>query len=445
MSTFHLALAAACLSALLALATTAAVILFRRYRALSFRFSDILDADKELERVRETKAQEEATIAQLRESYEEKRAIYSDLVATVAIYDEEVELAEWGFYKPHFDYGTSEQFKEAIKQVKETQKKMISDKSAVECNTEWRVGDSKAEGRKMTNRSIKLTARAFNNECDAAISNTRWNNAVAMEKRIRKAYETINKLNQPQDIHINPGYLNLKLKELRLTHEHREKKQQEKEELRELRRQEREEKKLREEMDRAIKDEEKYNKLLEKARKQADQASGEQLTKLQGKIEELSNELAEAHEKSERARSMAEQTKRGHVYVISNIGSFGEQVYKIGMTRRLDPDDRVKELGDASVPFTFDVHAMIFTDNAPELEGQLHAAFSDRRMNLVNMRKEFFNVELREIREKVEELVPDAEFVESIEARQYNESLAILAQRNEHQPQDALSVYPEAI
>ena len=142
---------------------------------------------------------------------------------------------------------------------------------------------------------------------------------------------------------------------------------------------------------------------------------------------------------------MAEQTKRGHVYVISNIGSFGERIFKIGMTRRLDPDDRVKELGDASVPFTFDVHAMIFTDNAPELEGKLHAAFSDRRMNLVNMRKEFFKVELGEIREKVEELVPEAEFIETIEARQYNESLAILAQRNEHHAQDALSAYPEAI
>ncbi len=112
----------------------------------------------------------------------------------------------------------------------------------------------------------------------------------------------------------------------------------------------------------------------------------------------LEKQLKEAQKKGERAVSRAQMTKSGVVYVISNIGSFGHGVYKIGMTRRLEPLDRVRELGDASVPFPFDVHAMILSDNAPELEKKLHKFFNERRLNLVNNRKEFFNVSLEDIK-----------------------------------------------
>lgn len=140
---------------------------------------------------------------------------------------------------------------------------------------------------------------------------------------------------------------------------------------------------------------------------------------------------------------MAEQTKVGHVYVISNIGSFGKDVYKIGMTRRLEPLDRVKELGDASVPFLFDVHAMIYTENAPELEKSLHTEFNQRRLNLVNNRKEFFNVNLEEIEKAVQDKDVDAEFYLTAEARQYRESQAIREQKIE-QKEKAIE-YPEVI
>lgn len=432
-------------SAMLLIAIVVAAIYYRSNRSLRHRLRDVLNVDAELERLRAVKAQEEAQIEDLRSAYQSKRAVYTDLVDTVAIYDEEIELAEWGFYKPHFDFGTSEQFKDVIKEVKEKQRELVKAKAAVFCNTNWVVGGKKSEGKKMTNRSIKLTARAFNNECDAAIAKTRWNNAVTMEKRIHKAFEMINKLNATQDIHISDRYLELKLVELRLTHEYQEARQKEKDEQRELRRQEREEKKFLEELNEALKRESEYDSLLEKARKDAESASGARLSELEDDIQKLRQELAEAHERSERARSMAEQTKRGHVYVISNVGSFGEQVYKIGMTRRLDPDERVKELGDASVPFGFDVHAMIFTENAPELEGQLHKAFEDRRMNRVNTRREFFKVGLSEIRTKVEELVPQAEFVETVEARQFRESESLRAQREDNVSQDVHPTFPASI
>ncbi|EKM30714.1 chromosome segregation ATPase family protein, partial [Vibrio harveyi] len=125
----------------------------------------------------------------------------------------------------------------------------------------------------------------------------------------------------------------------------------------------------------AIKEEKRFQKALDTARKELEQASDELKLELEQQIAELQANLKEAELKHQRAQSMAEQTKQGHVYVISNIGSFGEDIYKIGMTRRLEPMDRVKELGDASVPFTFDVHAMIHTDDAPTLEKKLHEVF----------------------------------------------------------------------
>lgn len=410
------------------------------------KYSNIIQVDVEVEKSNRKKEKIEQDIEDLRSSYKEKKAIFDRLVKEAAIYDEEIELAELGFYKPHFDFDTSEQHKERIASVKSKQKQMISDKIAIYCTTEWTVEGSKAKGRTMTNRGIRLTARAFNNECDAAVSNVRWNNADRMEKRIEKAFDAINKLNESNAIKIAYEYLELKVEELRLTHEYREKKQQEKEEQAEIRRQMREEAKLEKEMEKALKEEEKYQQLLDKAKADAEKATGTKLNKLQEKIESLNKELVEAHEKSERAKSMAQQTKSGHVYVISNIGSFGEEVYKVGMTRRLEPLDRVKELGDASVPFFFDIHAMIYSEDAPALENAVHKSFDQKRLNLVNNRKEFFNVTLKDIEEEVRKISPDAEFIATAEARQYRESEAIRAQRKERDARaDIRNGLPEAI
>jgi hypothetical protein len=232
-----------------------------RLRAIELKYSKILDVDLEVEKSREEKAAIDKDILLLRESYKEKRILFERIVKEAAIYDEEIQLAELGFYKPHFDFGTSEKYKDEISAVKQKQKELVSSDKAIFCTTEWTVEGSKAKGKTMTNRGIRLTARAFNNECDAAISNTRWNNVDRMEQRIEKAYEAINKLNQSSAITISSEYFLLKLKELRLAYEYAEKKQQEKEEQLEIKRQMREEAKFEQEADKAFKEEEKYNKL----------------------------------------------------------------------------------------------------------------------------------------------------------------------------------------
>ena len=156
-----------------------------------------------------------------------------------------------------------------------------------------------------------------------------------------------------------------------------------------------------------------------------DRASDAQRAKYEAQLAELAQKLQAAEEKNQRALSMAQQTKRGHVYVISNIGSFGEDVFKIGLTRRLEPLDRVRELGDASVPFEFDVHAMIQSDDAPALEHSLHRHFMASQMNKVNPRKEFFRVNVKSVREEIEKLGIQAAWTMKAAAAHYRESLAI--------------------
>ena len=284
---------------------------------------------------------------------------------------------------------------------------MITAKMAVICRIEWTVEGSKAKGKTMTDRNIRLTLRAFNNECDAAIANVRWNNANAVEKRVITAREQIDKANQSNTIEITGGYLQLKLRELFLTHEYREKLKAEKEERADLARAAREE-----------------QKLLAKARDEAARATGAKLESYTQQIAMLERDLADAHARAERAQAMAEMTRSGYVYVISNIGSFGPNMVKIGLTRRLDPDDRIRELGDASVPFTFDTHAMIYSDNVPGLERALHAEFEPFRVNVTNYRKEFFRVSPDEVEGAVRRLAPEALYFPDIEAQEYHESLA---------------------
>jgi len=253
--------------------------------------------------------------------------------------------------------------------------------------------------------------RAFNGESDSFIARVSYRNVDAMEKRIKTAFDAINSITEKYDsCKLNPRYLDLRVQELQLVYEWEEAKQQEKEEQARIREQMREEEKAAREAEKAQqqaeKEEAKYQELLEKAQKDASAASEKDKEKLSAKIAELQQRIAEIEEKKQ-AISQAMLTKTGHVYIISNVGSFGENVYKIGMTRRLEPMDRVKELGDASVPFPFDVHAMIRTSDAPSLENALHKHFDRRRLNLENERKEFFRVSIDEIRNELDQLKND--------------------------------------
>ncbi|MEJ7738520.1 MAG: DUF4041 domain-containing protein [Chitinophagaceae bacterium] len=373
----------------------------------------------------------------LNETYQDAIIIYHDLEKQISLYKDTLELSEYGLYQSKFSFDLPEQYKTALEINCHKQKNLITAESAIKCYTEWMVGGSAAEGRKMTKQYTKLMLYAFNGECDGLIAKVKWNNASKTELRILQTFNNVNKLGNTHNILITQEYLNLKIEELSLTYEYEQKRYEVKEEQRQIREQMREEEKAQKEFEKAqseAEDEErKYQKALDKARQELNTnfANPFQIEALNEKIKVLESNLQKAHEKKERAISLAQMTKVGHIYVISNIGSFGENVYKIGMTRRLDPLERVKELGDASVPFHFDIHAIIYSENAPQLEYELHKKFKDRRINRINYKKEFFRVTLDEIEAFVNEHAnAEIEFTKLAEAREYRETLTLLEQLN---------------
>ncbi len=410
------------------------------YQNILHRYKDVVDIDAHKDKlIFETNelissrdkqlAELDGKIVSLKQEYAGKRKYLSDLIREISLFEENNEIISYGLYQPHFDFDTSEKYKAALLAVREQEKALVREEQAAGSTMTWTVGGSAAEGRRMVKHYSKLMLRAFNGECEALISDVRWNNISRMEERLEKAFSAINKLGETQQITISQRYKKLKLDELRLSYEHQDRIYQEKEEQKRIREQIREEEKAQKEIERALKEsddeEKKYNKALEQARKELEKAHGDAVITLQERMAQLQSQLEEAQRMKERALSMAQQTKAGHVYVISNIGSFGDNVFKIGMTRRLEPMDRVKELGDASVPFEFDVHAMIYSDNAPELENIMHKEFDSRRVNLVNSRKEFFKVELQEIENIAKKRNLGIEFTKVAEAREFRESISI--------------------
>lgn len=370
----------------------------------------------------------------LNSNYQAALETYKNLRKEVSVFESKLDLIEFGIYEPVYDFEKSDDYRTEQNKIIQIQKDMISADTAAICNTNWTVEGSEAKGRAVVKVYKKLMLRAFNGECDVLISKVKWYNVNQMKERMQKLFDAINKLGQGFQVYLNSQYLDLKRKELILEYEYQSKRQKEKEEMRAIQEELREEEKAKREFEQAQREAEKeeaaYQKALEKARKEYEASTGDKHDILQAQIEKLEQELKEAQEKKERALSMAQQTKRGHVYIISNIGSFGENVYKIGMTRRLEPVDRVKELGDASVPFQFDIHAMIYSEEAPTLENELHKAFTNKKVNMLNYRKEFFNVTLDEIENKVKEIGLDAEFSRLPEAMEYRETLAILEKLN---------------
>jgi len=278
--------------------------------------------------------------------------------------------------------------------------------------------------------AINFILDAFNGKVDSILSKVKKDNYGTLEQKIKDSYQVVNNNGKAfRNAVITQEYLNARIDELKWAVITQELKWDEQEEQRRIKEQIREEEKARREFEKAIKDaqkeEETLKKLIDKAQKEVAQASEEQKSKYEDKLRELEDKLKIAEDKNQRAISMAQQTKSGNVYVISNIGSFGENVYKIGMTRRLEPLDRVRELGYASVPFGFDVHTMIFSENAPGLERELHKKFLRLQMNKVNPRKEFFKVTLADIKAEIDSLNINAKWTMTAEARQYRETLAI--------------------
>lgn len=285
--------------------------------------------------------------------------------------------------------------------------------------------------------AIRFVIDAFNGKVDSILSRNKADNHGKLEQEIRDTFAMVNHNGTAfRNARITDEYLFSRLEELKWAATTRALKEQEREEQRQLREQIREEEKARREFERAMKDatkeEETIKKAMDKVLQQVATANDAQRAEYETKLRELETKLQAAEEKNQRALSMAQQTRTGHVYVISNIGSFGEEVFKIGMTRRLEPSDRIRELGDASVPFEFDVHAMIFSDDAPGLEKTLHRHFLRRQMNKVNPRKEFFRLGLTEIRTELESLGVETLWTMTAEAHEFRETIRIEQQIQEN-------------
>ena len=344
---------------------------------------------------------------------------------------DEVLLQSFSLYKPQYDFVNSEQYKYKLDNIREEQKNMIRQDKAVLGRTDWVVNNDARRGKKLVNDTKKLLLRAFNSECEYVISKVRYNNFDTCLKRINKASETISKLGVVMDISIDSKYYELKVQELRLALEYKQMKQREKEEQQELRARMREEvriqREIEEERKKVEKEKKHYVNALKEAQKQLFECTDTvQKTVLEEKLDEMQAQVAKIDKNLADIDYREANQRVGYVYVISNIGSFGENIYKIGMTRRLNPQERVDELGNASVPFNFDVHAMIFSKDAPALENALHHAFDDRKVNMVNKRREFFNVSLDEIEKVVKENFDGSvEFEKTALAEQYRESLKI--------------------
>ena len=342
----------------------------------------------------------------------------------LVITDDEILLQSFGLYKPKYDFMNSEQYKARLDEIRKLQKALIKQGHAATGNLDWTVNRSKSEGKKMVKDMQKLLLRAFNSECEQCISKVRYSNYEASKKRIGKAHEAISKLGRVMNISISHDYYRLKNEELDLAFEYQQMKEKEKEEQRLIREQLREEAKLQKELEEARKKVEKeqdhYLNALIKINEQLESASESEKADLLAKKTEIENNLEGVSAQLKDLDYREANQKAGYVYIISNIGAFGENIYKIGVTRRLDPYDRITELSGASVPFNFDVHSMIFCDDAYGLENSLHKAFEEKKLNMVNQRREFFSVSLEEIKEIVNQSYDKtAEFIDVPEAEQY--------------------------
>ena len=318
--------------------------------------------------------------------------------------------------------------KKKLDELRRKQKQLIKDKKAAWGNPNMTLNGDARKGQAMINDNIKQILRTFNTECDGIIRKVKHSNIENSEKRIRKSYETLNRLNERLGVRIQPAYLDLKIQELYLAYEYEVKKQEEKEMLAEAREREREEKKLQKKLE---KEKNKFNKEndrikeeLEKTNAELQAANDEERAKLEAEIAKLKAALEKNNEEIEKIDEWRETPGAGYVYIISNIGSFGEEVFKIGVTRRDDPEERIRELSNASVPFKYDSHVFIFSKDAYTLESNLHERFDKKRVNKVNRRKEFFNITIDDVKKIVEENKANVHsFVEEPEAEEYYDSL----------------------
>jgi|GEM_PF-1469708 len=352
----------------------------------------------------------------------------------ISLFQQVKSLVDFGFIEePEYLFSTADRYRAEIQEVRSEQKEMIKQGQAIEIPTDRELQDSNGLNTKIIKQQVKLMLQVFNLECDGLINSIKTSNFAKTLERIENTAERIEGLSSTLLCGFNYDFVRLKYKECELYYHYVLKEDEEKEIARAQKEALREEEKVRKECEAVAKKAEKeattFEKMMEKVKDQLENANEQKKIEFELKLEMLQGQLEEAQQAGQRAKSMAEQTRRGYVYVISNVGAFGEGVFKIGLTRRLDPLERVKELSGASVPFPFEHHILVYSEDAPTLETTLHKAFSDQKINVVNQRKEFFFAEFEEIKDKIYEIKRDTDHVSEIfseaKALQYFESRKI--------------------
>ena len=344
------------------------------------------------------------------------RSEYDQLQRQLVETRETAILQEVGVYQYRHLLDDAPAYKAKLTGLQAQIKDAVKAGNAVVGSTTWTVNGSSRDGTRMVKEFSKLMLRAYNNEADNSIRSMKPYTLESAVARLTKAKDTISKLGQTMHITVTPRYHALRVTELELTADYLAKIAEEKDRDREERARLREEEIARREYERE-------QERLRKERAHYEEAAAQ--LRAQGNHEaadEADTKLAEIDDAIEGINRRAANVRAGHVYVISNLGSFGPEMVKIGMTRRLDPMERVRELGDASVPFRYDVHAMVFSDDAVSLETYLHHVLADCRVNLVNMRREFFRTHPSSVKEILlasnESIVTWVEQPEAIEYRQ---------------------------
>lgn len=352
-------------------------------------------------------------IAVLEARLREREPAAPAVVGVVELNDEHV-LQEVGIYRYHHPLENADAFKERLAAIQQGIKEAVTQGKAVLASDLFTFNNSLAKGRRMTNDLSKLMLRAYNSEADSCVRSLRAGNVITAKKRLEASVTAIAKLGVMMEMRINPEYHQLRLAELELTSDFLMKVQEEKEAAREERERLREERKaeveLAAERERLNKERSHLANALDAVRANGDEAGAAELL---ARLNNVDDAIAQNDFRAANIRA-------GYVYVISNRGSFGPNMVKIGMTRRLEPLDRVRELGDASVPFPFDVHALFFSEDAVALETELHHALAQLRVNRVNERREFFFATPSEVHQVLLQKVGNLlEFVETPEATQY--------------------------
>lgn len=325
-----------------------------------------------------------AEAAEIRPMVASLKAERDDLQNQILVCRERLSLEEMGLFDYEHPAEDSVSLATDLAGLRSDMKLLVQSGEAIEATENFRFNDSAAQGKAFVKQMSKIMLRAYNAEAENAVGKVKAGNLAATQKRLSTAREQISKQGRMIDLNISEEYHDCRLRELELAARHFQAVNREKALEKERRAELREQKKLEQEIAQA-------KAKLEKERSHYERS----ISKLKetGDLEraaELEKELARIDEDIAAADYRAANIRAGYVYVISNIGAFGEGVVKIGMTRRLEPMDRVRELGDASVPFTFDVHALFFSDDAVTVEKKLHHHFADQRLNKVNQRREFF-------------------------------------------------------